>query len=316
VSVALPLFPHRVADRITLRLQGFEETFTQESVIVSGPPSSTLESDGERPTPVYTLAGSESWRRLGFGIEARLSPEQLTWAVPPGIDPSADARMIVQLTCPSTKLRRGIQMRPESSGAWRGEAVLGERARLELDPSTNAAPSSVEVVWEDFESSSSVWRRAHAHDVFSLAIEDRPIVYLNSRYHELRDVLESTSKRGPQAAQRELTAALIAHPVLVQLSSIAILCVDLDDQTQTVTKPSGWRGDLLDALLPSLYPASSSVDAALLRLGEDTQDSFMVGDLFGRLGSSVQRMISTHETVETAIRAFESTRDEGDIDAD
>jgi hypothetical protein len=42
----------------------------------------------------------------------------------------------------------------------------------------------------------------------------------------------------------------------------------------------------------------------------------MAGDLFGRLGSSVQRMISTHETVETAIRAFESTREEEDVNAD
>jgi hypothetical protein len=84
VSATVSLFPHRVADRITLRLSGFEDTLSQQAVMVCGPPISGGDSDGDQPAPVYTLTvGSESWSRLSFDIEARLALEQLTWALPP-----------------------------------------------------------------------------------------------------------------------------------------------------------------------------------------------------------------------------------------
>lgn len=358
MSATISLYPHRVSEQIALTLSSFEDALSERPIVVSGPPISSTATSYEATSPVYSLTtGADSWKRLAFSIEARLPPEQLQWILPPGVKPSEVTRLVVLITCPSTKVRRGIHLKSSSAGMWRGETVLsredvgqrvlftpqllltrdleapritngayaskraallgsGERVRLELNPSSSVVTSSVEVLWEDFESSSNDWRRGHAHDVFGLSIEDRPVVYLNSRYHELRDILESTSKRGPQAAQRELTAALIAHPVLIQLSSIALLAVEFDELTQTATMPSGWRGDLLEVLLPSLYPGLASTEAALRRIGEDTRDPFTVADLFARLGSCTQRMISTHEAVETAIRAFEGTREGKDFDAE
>jgi hypothetical protein len=311
MSATLSLYPHRVSEKIALTLSSFEDALSERLVVVSGPPTSDT-TTGYGPTgPVYSLtSGADSWKRLAFSIEARLPPEQLQWILPLGVDPLEVTRLVVLITCPSTKIRRGIHLKSSSTGIWKGEAVLsredvsqrvfftpqllltkdlkapvatnggyaskraallgsGERVRLELNPSASVVTSSVEVLWEDFESSSNDWRRGHAHDVFDLSIEDRPVVYLNSQYHELRDILESTSKRGPQAAQRELTAALIAHPVLVQLSSIALLAVEFDELTQTATMPSGWQGDLLEILLPSLYPGLASTEAVLRRIAED-----------------------------------------------
>jgi hypothetical protein len=306
--------------------------------------------------PSYSIiSGAAEWRRLGFRIEVQLSPEQIQWVLPPGVSPSGATRMVALITCQPTKLRRAVHLIESTSGIWTGEAALlkedvsqrvtflpqllltrdldvpanstyafqrasligiGEQVRLELATVPRSATSAVEVFWEDFESSSNVWRRANAEDVFNLSIEDRPVVYLNSRYHELRDILESTSKRGSQAAQRELAAALIAHPVLVQLSSIALSAVRFDDSTQTSYKPGGWQGDMLDTLLPSLYPGLPSMDAALRRVGEDAHDPFTAADLLARVGTCVQRMISTHETIETAIRAFEGAREDREADAD
>jgi hypothetical protein len=355
MSTAVPLYPHRVTQQVELTLSEFDDPLSDESVRVSGPPEGQAGAEAMGPR-VYSLASAvDTWKRLSFKIEARLPPAQLEWVLPPGVKPSQATRLIALLTCPTTKVRRGIQLKYSPSGIWRGEAIIsrgdvahrvfllpqllltvdldgskngtfaskraaligtGERVRIELKPSAASFISSVEVYWEDFESSQNQWRRAHADDVFHLSIEEGPVVYLNSRYHELRDILESTAKRGPQAAQRELTAALIAHPVLVQLSSIALLAVEFDEISQTASAPGGWRGELLETLLPELYPGLPSIEAGIRRVAEDTRDSFALAEVLSRLGTCVQRMISTHQAIETAIRAFEATRNERESDAD
>lgn len=125
MSATISLYPHRVADRICLRLSGFEDPHSTEVVTVKGPPPSTSESDGDRPSPVYSLtAGLQTWRRLNFDVEAQVTPEQLAWALPPGLEPSEATKMVVVLTCPSTKVRHGIQMPYQGRGVWRGEAFL------------------------------------------------------------------------------------------------------------------------------------------------------------------------------------------------
>lgn len=349
MSAIITLYPHRVTRAIELLLSDFDDPLSEGRIVVEKP--KPVEVAGSTTTSqVYTVQGEQDhWKRLSFDIEARIPQDQLDWLLPAGTRLSSATRLVVLLTCRSTKFRHGVRLEPHDRGVWRGSVALaredvvrsvfltpqlllsqdidtggdssyattrssiigvGDRIRIDLSRPISGEASPVEVFWEDFESSANPWRRSHAEDVFSLAIEERPVVYLNSRYSELRDILESTAKRGQQAAQRELTAALIAQPVLVQLSSIALLAVESEDDSDAPSIPGGWRGDLVNALIPVLYPGMPNTDVAMRRLAEETRDSYARADLFSRLGSCVQRMISTQHAVETAIRAFEAGRGE------
>lgn len=170
--------------------------------------------------------------------------------------------------------------------------------------------AAVTMQWEDFSNSSDPWRREHPDDVYHLEpFGLEPRLWLNSRYVQLRDVLDATAKRGPEAVLRDTLGMLIAQPVMMQLSVSALTSVELDQDSGSAAVPSGWRSDLVASLLPALYPEEASEEDQLRRVAEEIRDGDGAASLMSRLGSVVQEMVSSFKTVETAVRTFEVTRD-------
>lgn len=211
----------------------------------------------------------------------------------------------------------GIPASEDLPVATRVGSVLatGDSVALYVDvPPSAVLHSTVMTAWEDFADSDHAWRREHSDDVFHLEPYGAvPRLYLNSHYAQLRQLLESEAKRGPEASLRDLTAAMIAQPALLQLATVALTSLEPDEDSGAVQSPSGWRGDLLASVLPRLYPEEASADARLRRAAREVRDADGAPGVQARLGSVVQDMIAAFKTIEAAARAHEASREREEL---
>jgi len=192
--------------------------------------------------------------------------------------------------------------------------AVGEPISLYVDvePTSGRAllQSTVVIAWEDFANSDHAWRREHPDDVFHLEpFGSAPHLFLNSRYAQLREIMESDAKRGPEAVLRDMAATLIAQPALMQLATAAISGLGFDDDSGSVDVPTGWRADLLVSVLPRLYPEEPSEEDRLQRAAHELRESDGAASLLSRLGSIVQEMTASYKIIESAVRTYESSRD-------
>lgn len=297
-------------------------------------------------------ANSRKWSKLTFKLTATLPTDDIAKIVPDTSDLSADTSLIVLLTCPSTKLRHGICLNHAERGLWTGYGVVqredvrsivwlrpqllrvtgiptdealpyatkagsmiafGEGVPVYIDPTPRLLNSTVVTMWEDFANSDDVWRREHPDDVFHLEPFVDPRLYLNSRYSQLREVLESSAKRGPDAALRDLTATLIAQPVLTQLATASLAALEPDEDSNSVSVPNGWRGDLVASVLPRLYPEEVDEEERARRAAREIRDADGAASIQSRLGTVIQEMVASFRVVETAIRTYESAREREEV---
>lgn len=193
----------------------------------------------------------------------------------------------------------------------------GESVALYVDslpPSlASGIGASLVMVWEDFSNSEDPWRREHSDDVYHLEpFGSEPRLLLNSRYGQLREVLESTAKRGREAALRDIFGVLVAQPVWLQLCMTALTALEVDDDSGSVSTPSGWRGDLIAMILPRLYPEEPDAEERTRRAASESHEPDGAASLSSRLGTVVQGLMASYKTVELALRTFERVRDEED----
>jgi hypothetical protein len=230
----------------------------------------------------------------------------------------ADIKGVVMLR-PQLVRATGIPTTEDLPFATKTGAVIavGEPISIYVDVEPSGVGvfhSTVVLSWEDFANSEHAWRREHPDDVFHLEpYGGEPRLYLNSRYTQLREILESDAKRGPEAVLRDMTAALIAQPALLQLATVALTGLESDDDSGTVVVPSGWRGDLVASVLPRLYPEEASEEERLRRAAHEIREADGAASLMARLGSVVQEMVASYKTVEAAIRTYESTREREEV---
>ena len=354
MSKAVALYPYAVSGELELKLTDFDDPASERSVDVSELRFAASENNDEEAPRVmgYDVSSARTWRKLGFRIEAALADHELSRILPPTSSVENDARMVVLLTCTSTKFRHGVRLKHANGGRWSAVATIqredvkgavllrpqlirvtgipaseelpfatsagttiavGEPIYLHVDPQPSGGgilQSTVVISWEDFSNSDNAWRREHADDVFHLEpFLGEPRLYLNSRYAQLRDVMESTAKRGWEAVLRDMTAAMIAQPALFQLATVAISGLELDQDSGTVEAPSGWKHDLLASVLPRLYPEEPSEEDRLQRAALEIRESDGAASLMARLGSVIQEMTSSYKTLEAAVRIYESTRE-------
>jgi hypothetical protein len=200
----------------------------------------------------------------------------------------------------------------EAGYAHRGGSVIGRGDTLQLMVDASAlSPTQalVTTVWEDFSSSENSWRREHSNSLFHLEpYSDRPRLFLNARYSELREILNSEAERGAEAAVRDLTAALIADSVWVQLAVVAASAATIEEDDSVTITGAEWKRLLVENLLPALYPDEANAAERLRRLGADLHEGTGAESLLSRIGTVVQEMVATHRVVEAAVRAHEVLR--------
>jgi hypothetical protein len=201
--------------------------------------------------------------------------------------------------------------------ANRGGSIIGRGGPLQLlmDASALSPMQSIVVtVWEDFSSSENSWRREHSNSLFHLEpYSERPRLFLNARFSELREILNSEAAKGAEAAVRDLTAALIAESVWVQLAVVAARAVTTGESDDTVgVTGAEWKRQLLENLLPGLYPDEPNAGERLRRVAAELEDGTGAASLISKIGTVVQDMIATHRVIEAAVRAHEGLRTGGE----
>jgi len=348
MSRPVQLYPYAVSQGLILRLGEFDDPILGKPVdVVDLSRGRSDEEDGDAGRTYGASAEGVNWSKLAFRITVEVPERELSEVLPPTSDVAQDTKLNVLITCPATKFRHGVQLRMTSRGLWTGHATIqradlatavllqpqlirttsipseeelpyakkagtligfGVPVTLLLEPQRKSLQSTVAVLWEDFGNSDNPWRRERIEDVYHLEPFSEPRLYLNSRYSQLREIMESTAKQGPEAALRDMAAALIAQPVLLQLATAAVAGMELDEDSGSVTMPVGWRKDLLDSLLPRLYPEEADDDLRARRAVAEARDPDGVLNFASRLGSAIQETTASYRTIESAIRAYESMR--------
>jgi hypothetical protein len=356
---AATLYPYEVSERLVLRLSDFDDPVAGTTVSVrelSLSRASNGESTDEAGAAAYDATQSDQWGKLTFRLTVTLEVGELERVFPPTSDVRNDASLVVLMTCPSTRFRRGVRLRHTGSGQWVGHAsvqrddvqgsltlrpqlvrvssiaeigdlpyatregalvAFGEPVPLYVDslpPSLGSGLSaSVTMAWEDFANSDDPWRREHSDDVYYLEpFGSEPRLWLNSRYAQLRELLESTAKRGREAALRDMFGILVAQPVWLQLCVTSLSALEVDDDSGSVSAPSGWRGDLAAMVLPRLYPEEADPEERLRRAASEFREADGAASVASRLGTVVQGLLTSYKTVELTLRTFENVRNEED----
>jgi hypothetical protein len=356
---AAALYPYEVSERLILRLSDFDDPSTGTPVSVrelNSARAANGEALDDGGPAAYDATKSDQWKKLTFKLTVTLVDGELERILPPTSDVRNDTSLVVLITCPLTRYRRGIRLRQNSSGQWVGHATiqrddvrgsltlrpqlvrvssiaetgelpyatregaliaLGELVPIYIDalpPSLGSGLSaSVAMAWEDFANSDDPWRREHSDDVYHLEpFGPEPRLWLNSRYSQLRELLESAAKRGREAALRDMFGILVAQPVWLQLCMTAISALEVDEDSGGVSSPSGWRGDLASMVLPRLYPEEPDPEERLRRAASESREADGSASLASRLGTVVQGLLTSYKTVELTLRTFENVRDEED----
>jgi hypothetical protein len=341
---AVRILPFPSSEGLDLSLANFDDPSEgREITPVDGDMSGDTELAGS-----YDLVTDPPWKKLTMRITAKLPTSELERVVPEGCDRTRDLVLAVSVACPATKYRQGVALAPGSDGTWSGLLTLVRRdlsGVLILKPSLSLASGTPEpparptldrgtviargrpvrliidgharqnisalvvTLWEDFSASDSIWRREHSNSIFHLEpYADRPRLFLNARYSELREILSSEAEKGPEASIRDLTATLIADSVWSQLIVIAASSVTSDESEEGVAiSGAGWKQQLVTSCLPALYPDEPSARERLRRLGSDLSEGG-AESLVSRIATIVQGMVGAQRVVESAIRTHESVR--------
>lgn len=268
------------------------------------PATSSLETD----TALVVLMTCAA-TRLRHGVRLRLSKDG-RWTGHAVVQ-RHDVRGMLTLR-PQLVRTTGIPTDGDLPFATRAGSVIavGDDTTIYIDVvPVRALESTIRMAWEDFANSDHAWRREHPDDVFHLEpLVAEPRLYLNSRYTHLREIMESDAKRGALAVLRDTTAAMIAQPALLQMATVAVASLAIDEDGQSVSTPPGWRADLLASILPRLYPEEDSEEDRLHRAAHEIRESDGAASLLGRLGSVVQEMVASYRTVEAIVRLHEASQ--------
>ncbi|CAN5346678.1 hypothetical protein BH24GEM3_BH24GEM3_07720 [soil metagenome] len=335
--------PYPTSDRLSLSLSAFDDPTSPGQLEFEG---IQRKSEIGIEQSVYDVSDRD-WAKLTFRLETDLDPRELTRILPDTADPKSDAVVFVSLVCKSTKYRHGLRLRPSGEARWVGEAVVsrsdvkgtvqlhpmlvrttrvpgksgvphhpgmilatGDPVALYTDPPSRLIEGAIEVRWQDFAKSKNDWREQHSSDVFHLEpYRDAPVLYLNEGHAQFRQLLENDSKRGADAALRDVTAAMIAQTTWTQLAVAALGEIVYDEESGEAELPgASWERDLLVAFLPRMYPSVAD-EMQVRRAAADFNASTELPALMARIGSAVQDLVRTSKHVEGAIRAYDEMRE-------
>jgi hypothetical protein len=214
-----------------------------------------------------------------------------------------EPRLVRRTALPGADEPLGNVARDRGALIAEGPAVI-----LAIDETARRVPGAIKMGWEDFRVSSHLWRKAHSTNLFFLEIDDEPLLWLNSVYSQLRAVLYSKADSGTDAVLRRMSNALLAQSVWLKLFTVALNALSLDEETDEVDPPEGWRAIVLTNFLRRIYPGVGKDEQ--LRRVMAARGPDQIGTLMSQAGSVVQEIVGSHSLVAKAIRAAESIRDE------
>lgn len=189
----------------------------------------------------------------------------------------------------------------------RGEIVAhGRPIALRIDRVESGLRGGLDVRWEDFRASANSWRRSHDSDVYSMDFgATEPVLWLNERHVNLKAVLHGEGRTPLDAAIKRVAIGLIGQGAWHQLFATATAdLVGGGEEGVAVDPPSGWRGAVLDKLLPAMYPdlpKAQRFERLQLDLGTDAAP----GALATLLGTAIQAEMRVGDALLGAVRAVD-----------
>ncbi len=168
---------------------------------------------------------------------------------------------------------------------------VGEPLIVQLDQSVLRGKSPFKIRWVDFRGGDE-WLKANHGTLFFLKIDsDYPELLLNSGHREFRAILEADPKQGINAALQKLLNLGIAQVAWMQLFQAAVASVTVDETTNEIEVPEGWRAEVLSVYLGRMFPEIEDQTARLrdvLRM-RTSQDE--VGAMIGLATTVTQKLV-------------------------
>lgn len=189
----------------------------------------------------------------------------------------------------------------------RGEIVAqGRPIALRVDHVESGFRGGLDVRWEDFRASTDPWRKSHTSDVYSMDFgAPEPVLWLNERHVNLKAVLHGDARTPLDVAIKRVAIGLIGQGAWHQLFSTATAdLVASGDEEAAGEPPAGWRGAVLDKLLPDMYPELPKAQR-FDRLQVDLGAEAAPGALATRLGTAIQANLKVGDALLGAVRAVD-----------
>lgn len=160
---------------------------------------------------------------------------------------------------------------------------------VDLQARTPNGQQAMKIVSVDFGDEAHPYLAPYKSDPWMIeAGADEPIVYLNTGFEGLCDLLDSGDR-----TVRESLSAQIAADAWTALFNAAVYAAEIEDEQPQW--PSGWRASVLKRMLPDMFP-DRSPDDALMEIVSRRLDGNGGGDLQTRLvhAAGVQARVSRY----------------------
>jgi len=256
-----------------------------------------------------------------------------------------DVKALVVLNCRPSNNRVAVELTPKGDGStwvgaidldrpdWYGQATLHGTVLANIDGVADrqagfAPPwtirfddlppreihNAMRIKWVDFQNPPQdlQFLTEYSEDVCFLRIDpDEPRLFLNDAFQGLRALLEQ--KPRPPLAQRILRDQVftdIAARTWSALFMAALEAMEMDEDDQLAPPPEDWQRNVLEALLPRLYP-DSPPDEARMDAFEARREASGAARLQERLLPAAGQHVMYPKSLRAAIQNVVNAGDEG-----
>ena len=257
-------------------------------------------------TADISAVAPDDWTTFAVVLEVTVPTDAYDEMVKSDRDPA----VVVVVDCAGTNLRHSVELAYQGTGRWTGSLSLsrdrivgqvllrallaarvgnglrrevGESQLWTLHADTPAIPvieGTLPVRWVDFTTSEAIPDLARKDAFFGALSEDAPVVYLNSSFEGLPELLSDDDRRPlAELALREAEYRRIGTSVWMGMFNVAAAAIEVpssdDDDSDPALPTIPWQRSVLQTLIPRMFDESeveSLVKIVKARSGEESRE--------------------------------------------
>jgi hypothetical protein len=187
---------------------------------------------------------------------------------------------------------------------------IGEPLIVQVDQCIARGKSPFKIRWIDFRVADE-WLKANHGTLFFLKVDgDYPELLLNSEHREFRAILEADPRQGINAALQKVMNLGIAQVAWLQLFQAAVASITIDDTTNEVEVPEGWRSEVLSVYLGRMFPEMEDDVARLREVARMRTSHDEVGVMIGLATTVTQKLVEGQKLFAAAQKAAQKEFEE------
>jgi hypothetical protein len=307
---------------------------------------SNLRLDGSAPdrdpivadfrTADVSAVAPDGWNTLEVEANAPVPTDELEEFEAGGRQPL----VVIVVDCPATNLRASVICQHHGSGQWTGSIVFerdrisgtvlvravlaatvngGRRREVGESPvwTIHVDPPSIPVIegnlpvrWINFETSEVIPESVRNDPFFADLSEDAPVVYLNSGFEGLPELLsDDTNRPVAELALREAEYRRIATSVWMGMFNVAAAAIEFegnDEDAEPGLPQIEWQRSVLQALIPRMYDETESEVLARIvaaRLGDESRD------IQARVAAAIAQVVDHSGSLKRRIKQLDPAGD-------